>query len=414
MFDMAEYNGVKLLAFPEELDINEFPYLIFAKGSNDINILYAFSEKVYMTEDGFLRSGAAGILQQYAIVNGAYDKFADLEYNGGQNIFSDEFKEIIWSNWNIQTPIGNIYFYGSKPVPVTKWVTQRVTIDLAQKTNEPKIYATQMDNNSRTWVISLLENGEKFILPDDCEITLRCFRPDGKTFLNSTLVNGGDAWRIVDNVISFIPPSETFECAGVAEVAFAITVVNDSETYRLNTFVFQVEIDEDPLLKGLGIDEEPDTPDEPVIPDVPEAFLYLYGTPSTSGNIGLRNGESVTYYEGVVAKPVYELYDENYPIVCITMNTYFSGTEVHMFSNVTPDGENRLHYDERIDFEYDKTTGGWVEHDRLTDSYMFTSGIVWTNTTLYDTNGNVTHSASDPIPVYTGIVDYIGDIPIYE
>lgn len=44
-------------------------------------------------------------------------------------------------------------------------------------------------------------------------------------------------------------------------------------------------------------------PDEPAVPDEPGevSTMYLYGTPSESGNIGLRVGDSVTYYSGAVA-----------------------------------------------------------------------------------------------------------------
>lgn len=45
-------------------------------------------------------------------------------------------------------------------------------------------------------------------------------------------------------------------------------------------------------------------------PDTPTAALYIYGTPNESGNIGLRVGDTVTYYDGAVFSNIDEVYTD--------------------------------------------------------------------------------------------------------
>jgi hypothetical protein len=56
---------------------------------------------------------------------------------------------------------------------------------------------------------------------------------------------------------------------------------------------------------------------------------------------------------------------------------------------------------------------GWEDFDTLTYTTMNRVAPFWTNTDLYFTDGKLYLAKSDPIPVGE-IVDYIGDIPIYE
>lgn len=247
MFDRAEYNGVKTLPLPETLDVSEFPYLIFAKGENNIITLHSFTKKVYMNEENFLVAGAEGTLRRFIIENDDYTQLADLPYSGGENIFKNQFKGIFWSNWDIQYPIGGIYFYGSKPIPTTKWISHRFDADFVKKENRVIINAVQNDNSSRTFIISLLENGEKWFPPQKTEIYLLYQRPDGR--------NGSvsDAAVLTENIVSLIPPKDVFEVNGtvLASVAFKF------ETNTLSTFNFEIHVEKDPSSSVLmEVDDE--------------------------------------------------------------------------------------------------------------------------------------------------------------
>ena len=59
----------------------------------------------------------------------------------------------------------------------------------------------------------------------------------------------------------------------------------------------------------------------------PTASMYLYGTPSDSGSIGLRSGESVTYYDGAVLPLLPEWDKTKYPYAVLTILEW---TELHI------------------------------------------------------------------------------------
>lgn len=236
MFDRAEYNGIKLLPLPETLDLSEFPYLIFAKGDNNIIILYAFTEKVYMTADHFLTAGAEGTLRRFALENDSYEQLADLPYSGGEKIFTSKFSGIFWSNWDVQYPIGGIYFYGSKPIPTTKWISHKFDADFVKKENRLILNAVQNDNSSRAFIISLLENGNKWIPPEETKIYLLYQRPDGENGVVE------DVAVLTDNVVSLLTPKEVFEVDGIILASVAFKFGENT----LSTFNFEIHVDKSP------------------------------------------------------------------------------------------------------------------------------------------------------------------------
>jgi hypothetical protein len=236
MFDRAEYNGVKLLPLPETLDVSEFPYLIFAKGENNIIALHAFTEKVYMNEENFLVAGPSGTLRRFTIENDAYTQLADLTYSGGENIFTNKFSGIFWSNWDIQYPIGGIYFYGSKPIPTTKWISHKFDADFVKKENRLILNAVQNDNSSRTFIISLLENGNKWLPPEGTTIYLLYQRPDGENGVVE------DVAVLTGNVVSLLPPKEVFEVDGIIFASVAFKFGENT----LSTFSFEIHVDKAP------------------------------------------------------------------------------------------------------------------------------------------------------------------------
>lgn len=167
--------------------------------------------------------------------------------------------------------------------------------------------------------------------------------------------------------------------------------------------------------------------DEPVIPDlpaVPEAAMYLYGTPNESGNIGLRNGDSVTYYEGVVAPPIDTVWTverkETHPYA-----VYFnsgSSESLHLLRTVeyanTLTGERALKLPSRNDVDelcYKHKNGEWVYVDtsNAVSLRLVLEYLKWTSFDLINEDGTVYLPASMPIPV-SGVVDEIDGIPIYE
>lgn len=172
--------------------------------------------------------------------------------------------------------------------------------------------------------------------------------------------------------------------------------------------------------------------DDPVIPDVPIASMYLYGQQSETGNIGLRVGETVTLYNGAVLPKLPEWDKETYPYAIlktqwniddgsfklaylflytneanyhVTDNgwVYFGSTPYKIHHVVGSDSYIEGSTDAWSDGnEYDKDGSTRVEEWNVRDIYM--EYLTWANFKVeYD--GTVYLEASDPIPV-SGIVGY--------
>lgn len=168
---------------------------------------------------------------------------------------------------------------------------------------------------------------------------------------------------------------------------------------------------------------------------VATATQYLYGTPSDTGNIGLRSGGAVTLYDGAVAQSIDEVWTdkETYPYVAIgykyekdaESDVYVRGNYHALIAKKTISVKN-----------CDDGTEGWTPANYVLGSgakiyehvdgewvrcafYTMNMVVEWANYDVMkkdvytDPDGDVYLSASDPIHV-SGIVDYVGDIPIYE
>ena len=181
-------------------------------------------------------------------------------------------------------------------------------------------------------------------------------------------------------------------------------------------------------------------PDEPAVPGEPGevATMYLYGTPSESGNIGLRVGDTVTYYSGVVLPALPEWDKTVYPYaVIVEYKATILNKENRAYLYLLKNQSDRYLQEGSIDTEYiyyhagdmyykatsaeDEPYTEWTESGILSEDKSFSlENIKWTNEPIYyqydnhyGASGDLALAASDPIPVGE-IVDYIDDIPIYE
>lgn len=154
-----------------------------------------------------------------------------------------------------------------------------------------------------------------------------------------------------------------------------------------------------------------------------EPVAYLYGTPSDNGNIGLRVGDTVTYYDGAVLPKLPEWDTETYPHGIVTRwdtNLYaLYTTPSYSYSKdetlgrvwLTVEGYERYKAEDGAN-EWTETWEAKTTTILLSQDGAKTADVKWANFKIeYD--GTVYCSASDPIPVGE-IVDYVDDIPIYE
>jgi len=143
----------------------------------------------------------------------------------------------------------------------------------------------------------------------------------------------------------------------------------------------------------------------------PVASMYLYGTPSDSGNIGLRVGDTVTYYNGFVAPDINTVFTDEmkaeYPHARIGVyNSTYRLSLVQVESKVNDSGAVGF----LSGVVYEVVDGKWVARSKNYNSYT----VIWANyNVLYAESNELYLAKSDPIPVGE-IVEYINDIPIYE
>ena len=157
--------------------------------------------------------------------------------------------------------------------------------------------------------------------------------------------------------------------------------------------------------------------------DDPEASMYLYGTPSESGNIGLRSGDSVSYYDGMVTPPIDTVYTSKlkaeYPYAVMIRQKWSGALGAHDSVSVicaksqfkaNADGYLASLYGQSIVvFEINYLNGETDWSEPVVDGdgdYYFTAEIMWGNHDILNANGGVFLAKSAPIPVYTGVVAY--------
>ena len=169
------------------------------------------------------------------------------------------------------------------------------------------------------------------------------------------------------------------------------------------------------------------------VPNTPTASMYLYGQQSDSGNIGLRVGDTVTYYSGHIS-PMWDrtkypfgvaLYNQGesyrvYHFYAFAEQHYYETTHVltSRYFGTSSDPEIGgpacvawIKYG--IDGEWEASEGVANVQTDMGSVKVNSQNELWTSFDMYYKDGTLKSAASDPIPVGE-IVEYIDGIPIYE
>ena len=178
-------------------------------------------------------------------------------------------------------------------------------------------------------------------------------------------------------------------------------------------------------------------PDEPVEPDEPsgEPIAYLYGTPSESGNIGLRVGDTVAYYNGAVLTDIDTVCTDEVKAQCpYAFLVYYPDDNLYRLYISSRAGlvHGRNSRNVHVEFanselggksNYDGETMTWGDVSAADNASLNapTNRVFWVNEAVYYKDnfydealaGTLFMAASAPIPVGE-IVDTIDGIPIYE
>lgn len=131
-----------------------------------------------------------------------------------------------------------------------KNVIRRVDLDLSRRTNKRFIFANQYDYDSRTFIISLYEDGARYLVDKEVTAFVNIKRSDGET------------WSYVAEVtdegnIRFVATLWTFEVAG--ETQFTVSLYDGQRRITSSQFVVNVlpdfvsSTDIDDVAENLGL-----------------------------------------------------------------------------------------------------------------------------------------------------------------
>lgn len=313
---------------------------------------------------------------------------------------------LIWASEDIYDTDGNLYFLANPTVTETPTITQDLPLF-------GEVTYTQDDYAEALTVVAEVSDGGILTYQwykDDIAI-------DGAT--ESTYV------PLTDEV-----GSSTYYCQ------VTNTKYGDSKIINSNFVVIVVRLNLKDWLTGwlygmvgrlMIVKAKPIEPDTPVT-----TSLYLYGTPSETGNVGLQNGDAVTYYDGVVANSIPTEHEKNtagreYSYAIIYRK---DENEYNVLFTTSPavkitDGGNvgflidtnyyLYTYKLNENKEWEDSVGFWGPMSS-SGGYLFweTSGrvFVWANYDIVDAEtGKMYFSKSGPIPV-SGLVgnNYSGTV----
>lgn len=159
-----------------------------------------------------------------------------------------------------------------------------------------------------------------------------------------------------------------------------------------------------------------------------EPVAYLYGDPIEKYNeeyasvsVGLRRGDTITYYLDSHLRPPLPEWDRtSRPVACLISSFLSVTLDIwEKAPTVLDDGDSVHGYGGNGEtlslmyYESDYRGTVWEEPEMMSYSNMHRVAPFWTNTDLYFTTGELYLAASEPIPVFE-LVEYINNVPIYE
>ena len=117
-------------------------------------------------------------------------------------------------------------------------VTNKIKMDLTNRSLTPTVDVMQDDQMSRNLEISLYSGFEPFVLPENCVALVRYKKADGNSGVYDALPDGTPAWSINENVVTITLAPQV--CNVVGKVS--LTVVLFSAGYQLSSFVIDLYV----------------------------------------------------------------------------------------------------------------------------------------------------------------------------
>ena len=403
------YNGEEFAVLPRALDDEYTHAMIFYASPKECVLVY--SEQPITFDAGV-------IIHQLTY---------DYDFARGEWVFKEavdfpycpRVERIVWATYDVTDPNSGAVVAASDPLTIFA-VTHTVQADLLERGVRPRVDVVQGDSLTRRIEFVLTAAGVPWEPPADATAAISYIRPDGVGRVYDKLPDGSTAYTVTDNRVRFTLLPEMLLVAG--DVMAVLRLVRSADGAVLSSFAVEVVVHSEPsfFLKQPGVDPDDD----------PEtaAAMYLYGTPSESGNIGLRNGDSVSYYDGAVLpeSPVWNTTTHPYAVMLKRskdINLYVSTSPLRFASGSMIYTTTSA---EVLWATYTFASNEWgaltVKGSYSADSFVCVDARtpMWAN---YDfkqlNNGSTLVAKSEPVPV-SGIVAYsyngeiAGKLPIYD
>ena len=245
------YNGVELQEIPQRGET--FSHSLIYSTVEDSTIVVLFTETAValrtlspLNFDVTYRNNAV-----YELNDSEGWKLRREEYGpvDGVNI-----GEIIWANYDVLDPDGNVYLAASEPLTLFV-VTHTIHADLLERGVRPRIDVVQGDSLTRRVEFVLTAGGVPWNPPDDTAAALSYVRPDGAGKVYDALPDGLTAYTVSGNRIRFTLLPEMLTVAGEAQVA--LRILRASDKHLISTFVFDIVVEAEPSFTAKAAADEP-------------------------------------------------------------------------------------------------------------------------------------------------------------
>ena len=151
-------------------------------------------------------------------------------------------------------------------------ITHKLTMDLAKYQSAPAIRVVQNDRYSRDLQITLLDQGQPWVIPQNAAVLIRYNKPDGTGGEYDALPDGRAAWQYDENVLTIKLAPQMLTVTGA--VNLSVSLVQD----QVQISTFAVIIGVEPAV-NTGIEESQDyfpmyrIAEEPAQDDIPKVFF---------------------------------------------------------------------------------------------------------------------------------------------
>ena len=243
------YNGMELPALPQGAQYDKA--MIFYAANNTISLIYTDNPFSLRTLEPLNFDGAYRNWEVYSLTedgtwgnkNSGYSNYDGAVVNG-----------IIWANYDVLDPDGNVYLAASEPLTMFV-ITHTIHADLLERGVRPRVDVVQGDCLTRRVEFVLTAGSVPWTPPDDTAAALSYVRPDGTGKVYDKLDDGSTAYTVSGNRIRFTLLPEMLTVAG--EVQTALRILRASDKHLISTFVFDIVVEAEPSYLALA--PEPDS-----------------------------------------------------------------------------------------------------------------------------------------------------------